>query len=251
MPINTPVNQIRLTNVALVRLKKGGKRFEIACYKNKVTSWRQKVETDLDEVIQIDTIFYNVSKGEVAKQAELRKCFKTDDNHKILLEILEKGQLQVSERERGHNLENEYRDIATTVAEMCVNPETNRPYPYTVIEASMKEAHYNCKPNRSSKQQALDVIRILQEAIPIERAQMRVRVFLPQNCAKTAKPNIITLVSKVQEENWDNGEYDMIGLIQPGNYRPLIESISKETKGKGNLELLSLKEVHEGDEMLE
>jgi hypothetical protein len=41
--ISTPVNQIRLTNVAMVRLKKGGKRFEIATYPNKVTEWRQGV----------------------------------------------------------------------------------------------------------------------------------------------------------------------------------------------------------------
>lgn len=41
--IFTPTNQIRLTNVAVVRIKKGGKRFEIACYKNKVVSWRNKV----------------------------------------------------------------------------------------------------------------------------------------------------------------------------------------------------------------
>ena len=39
--IFTPTNQIRLTNVAIVRQKKCGKRFEIACYKNKVLSWRQ------------------------------------------------------------------------------------------------------------------------------------------------------------------------------------------------------------------
>ena len=32
----TPVNQVRLTNVAYVRLNKNGKRFEIACYRNKV-----------------------------------------------------------------------------------------------------------------------------------------------------------------------------------------------------------------------
>ena len=43
MSIFTPTNQIRLTNVAVVRVKKGGKRFEIACYKNKVISWRNKV----------------------------------------------------------------------------------------------------------------------------------------------------------------------------------------------------------------
>ena len=38
----TPVNQVRLTNVATVRYKKGGKRFELACYPNKVVGWRNK-----------------------------------------------------------------------------------------------------------------------------------------------------------------------------------------------------------------
>ena len=38
--IKTPTNQKLLTNVAVVKMKKCGKRFEIACYKNKVVSWR-------------------------------------------------------------------------------------------------------------------------------------------------------------------------------------------------------------------
>ena len=63
--INTPTNQKLLTNVAVVRSKKAGKRFEIACYKNKVLSWRQGVEKDLDEVLQSHTVFINVSKGQV------------------------------------------------------------------------------------------------------------------------------------------------------------------------------------------
>ena len=35
-----PAGQKRLTNIAVVRLKKQGNRFEIACYKNKVGDWR-------------------------------------------------------------------------------------------------------------------------------------------------------------------------------------------------------------------
>ena len=41
--IFTPTNQKRLTNIAIVRLKKGGKRFEIATYPNKVSQWRNKM----------------------------------------------------------------------------------------------------------------------------------------------------------------------------------------------------------------
>lgn len=55
-------DKVRLTNVALVRLHKTGKRFEIACYRNKVVNWRNRVETDLDEVLQIESVFENVSK---------------------------------------------------------------------------------------------------------------------------------------------------------------------------------------------
>ena len=73
--IKTPTNQKILTNVAVVRMKKCGKRFEIACYKNKVVSWREGIEKDIDEVLQSHTVFANVSKGEVAKKADLTKCF--------------------------------------------------------------------------------------------------------------------------------------------------------------------------------
>ncbi len=41
--IVTPANQKRLTNVAIVRFKRAGHRFELACYKNKVMGWRAGV----------------------------------------------------------------------------------------------------------------------------------------------------------------------------------------------------------------
>ena len=41
--ITAPINQKRLTNVATVRLKKNGKRFELASYPNKVSEWRKGV----------------------------------------------------------------------------------------------------------------------------------------------------------------------------------------------------------------
>ena len=73
--INTPTNQKLLTNVAVVRSKKNGKRFEIACYKNKVLSWRQGIEKDIDEVLQSHTVFLNVSKGQVRQHKSLIYSF--------------------------------------------------------------------------------------------------------------------------------------------------------------------------------
>jgi hypothetical protein len=60
--VKQPVTQVRLTNVAIVKMRRSGHRFEVACYKNKVVNWRNGVENDLDEVLQIRSVFENVSK---------------------------------------------------------------------------------------------------------------------------------------------------------------------------------------------
>lgn len=42
---------------------------------------------DLDEVLQIHSVFTNVSKGTTAKTSELEECFKTTELDKIILEV--------------------------------------------------------------------------------------------------------------------------------------------------------------------
>ena len=68
-------------------MKKGGNRFEIACYKNKVISWRNKVDTDLDDVLQSHSVFINVSKGQTAKKEDLIAAFGIEDQTKICIEV--------------------------------------------------------------------------------------------------------------------------------------------------------------------
>jgi len=249
--IFTPTNQIRLTNVAIVRQKKGGKRFEIACYKNKVISWRKGAEKDLDEVVQTQQIFTNVGKGQSAKKEDLVKAFGTEDEREICIMILAKGELQVSEKERSQQFETMFRDIATLVSEKCVNPETKRPYTVGVIESAMKEVHYSVKPNQGTKPQALEVIKLLKESIPIEKAQMRIKLILPKDNAKRIREKLLPSLTAVESEDWDCGQLEMECLIDPGSYRFIDETISAESKGKGVLELLSLKEVTEGEETVQ
>lgn len=154
--INQPSNQIKLTNVSLVRLKKGKKRFEIACYKNKVLEWRSGIETDLDNVLQIPSVFLNVSKGQTAPSADLAKSFgksmSTDD---IILEILNKGELQVGERERAAQLERVHNEVVGIVASKLVDPRTKRVYTTGMIEKALdmlsQQAHQNQGGDKEAK----------------------------------------------------------------------------------------------------
>ena len=44
-------------------------------------------EKNLEEVLQTETVFTNVSRGEVAKSADLKKAFNTDDMTKICIQV--------------------------------------------------------------------------------------------------------------------------------------------------------------------
>ncbi|XP_042223772.1 ribosome maturation protein SBDS-like [Homarus americanus] len=239
--IFTPTNQIRLTNIAVVRMKKGGKRFEIACYKNKVQSWRQKVEKDIDEVLQSETIFTNVSKGQVAKKEELIKCFNSENQKEICLQILEKGELQVSDKERHANQESSVKEIASIVSDKCINPETKTPYTVSLIESAMKDLHFSLNPKRNNKQQALDVIKQLAGRIPIQRAQMKVKLMIPGKEAKKLKEKVVPLMN-VETETFEP-DLTIVALIDPGNFRVIEEMITSATKGRAKIEVMSLKEA--------
>ncbi|KAI8812982.1 ribosome maturation protein SBDS-like protein [Cladochytrium replicatum] len=213
--IFTPVNQVKLTNVSVVRLKKGGKLFEIAANKNKVMEWRSGVETDLDNVIQIDQVFMN---------------------------ILRKGELQVGEGS-GAQLDSLAKEIATTVAGMCVDPNTKVPHPVGIVEQAMQHLHYSVYPNKNAKQQIE-----AKNLFPIARASMRVRSVSPGKEKKVGEGKILSIV-QIEDEDWGD-EYEMIATISPSSYRSIAAVVDAQTRGKGQLEVLSVKEVREGDEML-
>ncbi|KIW55320.1 hypothetical protein PV05_07609 [Exophiala xenobiotica] len=168
--IQQPANQIKLTNVSLVRYKKGKKRFELACYKNKLLEYRSGLEKDLDNVLQIPTIFLNASKGETAPNSELVKAWpmqaqssepshggkssgkggkkakgksadEGDDEKSwkdaIIEEILKKGEIQVNANERKELLDRMEREIVEEVAQRVVDPQTKRVYTTGMIKKGL------------------------------------------------------------------------------------------------------------------
>lgn len=72
---------------------------------------------------------------------------------RAFFQILAKGELQVSEKERQNQQELMFRDIATIVADKCVNPVTNRPYTVTLIESAMRDLHISINLSKNTKQQ--------------------------------------------------------------------------------------------------
>ncbi|KAE8351207.1 SBDS protein C-terminal domain-containing protein [Aspergillus coremiiformis] len=214
MPIQQPSNQIKFTNVSVVRLKKGKKRFELACYKNKLLEYRSGAEKDLDNVLQVPTIFLSVSKAQTAPSAELTKAFGANTPaDEIRQEILRKGEVQVGERERKDIIERVEKEVLDIVSGRLVDPTTKRVYTPGMISKALdqlssasgqmqqsqgqnnndgagdevrpaqprKPLWTGVTPNKSAKIQALEAMKALiaWQPIPVMRARMRLRVTCP------------------------------------------------------------------------
>jgi ribosome maturation protein SDO1 len=248
--ISLPINKVRLTNVAVVRMNKNGKRFEIACYRNKVMDYRQGLEQDLSEVLQTERVFTNVSKGEFAKAKDLQAVFGTKDEDEISKLILTKGQVQVSDKERSQQLEKTNAQIAEWISKNCVHPTSDRPYTISQIRHAMQQANFSVHPTKHLKRQYLDCVKMLQGVIPVQRAKMELLLLVPDGehppVEEAMKQSDVTWISP---EGESDGQYQYNILVDPSLYRVLNEVIQKIDGAR--IEIVTQVVTKQGDVNLE
>ena len=136
---------------------------------------------------------------------------------------MKKGELQVGEKEREHDLSSVRREIATRVAEKCVDPSTQRPYPVGVIDKAMTEAGFSVKQGKSAKAQVSECMKLLQthSQLPIQRARMRVKVTVPKADAESVRAKVLESAESVEKTEEGGEEWETVssGRCLPWNVR--------------------------------
>ena len=245
----------------------GKKRFEIACYKNKVLEWRSGVETDLDNVLQIPSVFLSVGKGQTAPTQDLAKAFgpKTPVND-IILEILNKGELQVGEKERHAQLERVHNEVIDIVAGKLVDPKSKRVYTTGMIDKALDQLssqgthkHEEGKGSgtatptggqengeqkekgkakemptwtgvvttRSAKSQALDAMKALIAWQPIPVSRARMRLRISCPTSLLKQPIKAAPKSKAAETDADGTEEKLKGTVKD-HILSFVEQVEKQ-----------------------
>lgn len=251
MSLKQPMGQKVLTNVSVVRLKKGKLSFEIACYPNMVSAWRNGIEKDIDSVLQMDRVFKDVEQGEYASSKDLQKAFGNTNQQEVCMEILGKGEIQLSEKERSAQQDSLLKEICTMIAEKCINPQSKRPVTIGVVERALSELHFNAVITKPAKKQALEAIKLLEGKYPIERAPMSLKLTFPLKEKEQVRAQVIALEASIESEDEKNGMYSVVFKIHPEKYRE-CDSLAREYKEDGGtIEVLQLTVSQEGDASLE
>jgi len=127
-------------------------------------------------------------------------------------QILDKGEVQVGEKEREHDLTSLRKEIATLVAQKSVDPATQHPYPVGMIEKAMNEAGYSVKQNKNAKSQVSECIKLLQtgSTLSIQRARMRVKVSIPITVKERLESKLLEGVEKVEHDSTVNDNWEVV-----------------------------------------
>ncbi|GMP74251.1 hypothetical protein CsSME_00031717 [Camellia sinensis var. sinensis] len=169
-------------------------------------------EKDLDEVLQSQTVYSNVSKGVLAKSKDLVAAFGIDDQINICLE-------------------------------KTINPETQRPYTISMIQRLMHEIHFAVDPHSSSKKQSLDVIRELQKHLPIKLSPMRLRLYVPEQKFSSLSEKLNDWTASIVSKDESGSQLSIVpyittalmdGKLGTEGRKDLFDWLSRQLSGLSN-----------------
>ncbi|KAJ1492700.1 Shwachman-Bodian-diamond syndrome protein-domain-containing protein [Baffinella frigidus] len=137
----------------LCRLKKGGSKWEVACRANKVEAFKEgKIKKS--ELLLFEEPFQDFKKGDRPSGASIEAAFGTTDVSAVVDEILEKGEFQITEKERKVMLDSKTSEIIDYISHHFHEPKTRLAVPATRIQNGLESIKgLKIDPFRSAESQ--------------------------------------------------------------------------------------------------
>jgi len=225
----------------IIRFESHGKRFEILVNPDKALEFREGKNIPLDEVVHGDFIYRDAKKGLKASPEEIREVFGTDDNRKVIEEILRRGEMQLTTDQRRRLLEAKRRMIINYIARSAIDPQTQKPIPPSRIEAAMEQAKVSIDLYKRVEEQAMEVVKALSKVMPIRIAKAIIKVRLPKEHASRAI-GVISRLGDVRKKNFfQDGSAEIELEIPAGMQSEVISRISSITKGDAVVNIVEVK----------
>ncbi|MHA2029422.1 MAG: ribosome assembly factor SBDS [Candidatus Kariarchaeaceae archaeon] len=225
-------SRIDLGKFSLVRLHTHGQRFEIIVDPHNAWLLKQGEEIPIDEIVEGYTVFENLSKGLKADKETLIDILGVSSDKEIILKILERGELQITQEQRKQFLKEKRDEIIEFLVKHAVNPKTKSPHPESRIEKAMDDAGVNIDRKEPAPDQARRIIKEIQNIIPIQIEIAKIECIVPAK--DTGKLyGFIQGSGDVVKESWGkDGSLTMIIQVPAGMVAMILEDLSDKSKGR-------------------
>lgn len=215
----------------IARLTIAGEHFEILVKPQAALDYKLGKPVEISQLLFIDPIFTDASKGMKASEEKLLDAFKTVDPLKIAEIIMQRGELQLTTEQRRQLVEDKKKQIIAFICRHCLDPRTGFPHPPLRVEQAVSQIRIAVDPFRSADEQAREVIQALRSVLPLKIEQIRMAVKIPPEFAARAYGPIKGFGSISQEEWQANGSWVAIVEMPAGLHGDFLEKLGRITQG--------------------
>lgn len=233
---------VSLDDAVIARYETTGERFEVLVDPKMV--WKIRNNEDLDENFNIldhlviDTVFKDSNKGIRASTESMMKIFSNIETPKIALDIITKGEIQLTTEQRKTMMENKRKQIIAVIAKNAINPKTKTPHPPQRIELAIAEAKVSIDPFKPADAQVQDILKKLQPIIPIRFEMLVLAIRLSGDDYGKSYGDIKNF-GKITKEEWQK-DGTWIGLLElpAGMQTDFFDKINSKTKGNAEIKVI-------------
>ncbi|MCX6798820.1 MAG: ribosome assembly factor SBDS, partial [Candidatus Diapherotrites archaeon] len=144
---------VKLEKAVTARLDSKGERFEVLVDPDLALSLKKGGKVDPTELLAVDTVFKDASRGTAQSPEAMSKAFGTTDVVAITKRIILDGEVQLTTEQRREMKEAKRKEIIEFIARNAMNPQTQAPHPPKRIENALEEAKIHVDELRSVEEQ--------------------------------------------------------------------------------------------------
>jgi len=217
----------------VARIKIKGKNFEIIVDCDKAMTLKKNKSVSaasVRDILAIDKVFSDYKKGLKVSDSDLKECFGTEDINEIAAKIVSEGEVVLPQEYREKEREQKFRQIVDFLVKNAVDPRTNAPYTAERITSALKEAGARVDETRSADEQALLIIKQIQNKVPIKIATIKLKIVIP--AAHTGKAyGLLQKFTKTKEEWQSDGSLMCIIDLPAGMQMDFYDKLNAITHG--------------------
>lgn len=229
---------VKLEDAVIARLKTHGQNFEVLVDCDNAIRVKEGKNVDSKDVLATEQIFSDSKKGEQAPENALTQIFKTDSNLEIAMEIIRKGEIQLTAEHRKKLLEQKRKQIMNIIHRNAVDPKTHFPHPMTRIENAFEQARIKIDEYKDIKLQVQEIVKKLMPILPIKFETKQIQLTLPPEYASKSQ-YVLRSFGRIVKEEWLNDGSLMIVLDIPGGMeQELYEKVNAICHGNVEAKVL-------------
>ncbi len=219
------------SKLTTVHITLDGVHYEILVNPDAALSFKQGRNIEPSQVIVADEVYTDANKGLRANSEKLKLHFGTDDHALAAVEVLKRGELNLTHEQRKRLTEEKRKAVVAIISKNFVDPRTTLPHPPARIEQAMEEARTTIDPFQDANEQAKKVVDSLRTILPLKSEKVRLQVRVSaQYSGQTI--GILKNFGVIMKEDWGaDGTLSAIVEIPAGGQPALLDRLVSTTRG--------------------